>query len=477
MYINKLKNDMAENEKRWEEVESLLGKEARLALEEYYARFDERLYLWLADLYDPKRGGFYCTVAARDSEGYLPDIQSTAQVLAFLDNSGMTRAYGGWQYALPERISDAIAEFAKGLQSSVDGYIYHPQWEGMKYTDSRLGRDAVWLGEILRPLYRRYAEQYRSEGYTEKEVGELLKKYMPYWDAPTGQKGSLGAPERGSAKAKVPTSKWTPQLRSLDAWRAYLYGGNVGDDSFEGLDLAADSYTVGNRFNAQMTQIIQRDAEAAANGEPTGYAALTKEFLDRGANAANGLFEKDVKYNSVNGLMKIITVYNAMHWALPYPERAMESAIAVARLDALDIDGKGAVAAVDVYNPWVAISAIFINVESYNDSIEYEAFNKKWRSEIKKNAADMIRGTGEKISKFAKCDGSYGYHWGAPSVHAQGMPVTVPGVVCGDVDGGCISSTGTLGRICATLGIKDIAPSLFTSDDLERFVKRIEEKL
>jgi hypothetical protein len=462
---------------RWSAVEAAIGREARVALEEHYALFDERFYLWLADLYDPEVGGFYCTNAARDAEGYLPDIQSTAQVLAFLDNSGMTREAGGWQYAIPEKIADKIVEYVKGLQSPEDGYIYHPQWEGLRYTESRLGRDVNWMSEILRPLYRRYEKEYRERGYGEDAIKEALKKYMPYWDTPAGLGGYLGKPERAkvefSDEPKAASSAWTAQLRSLDAWHAYLYGGTVGEDSFPGLDLSGDSYTVGNKLAAQTTQIKQRDVEAAANGEPTGYVELTKKFLDEGIRANSGLWEDEVKYNSVNGLMKICSVYNGMGWALPYPDRSMQSAMAIASLDGPDCDGKWATASVDIYNPWVAISVIFLNVENYGDLLSKEQFESLWREELKSRAADMIRGTSEKIKKFAKEDGSYGYHWGAPSVHAQGMPVTVPGVVCGDVDGGCIASTGTLGRICAALAIKEIAPPLFDSRDLEIFIERL----
>ena len=484
LFCNPFENpevDMNNSEKtaedRWSAVEAAIGREARVALEEHYALFDERFYLWLADLYDPQTGGFYCTNAARDTEGYLPDIQSTAQVLAFLDNSGMTREAGGWQYAIPVEIADKTVNFVKGLQSSEDGYVYHPQWEGMKYTESRLGRDVNWVSEILRPLYRRYEKEYRETGCSEDEAKELLKKYMPYWDTPAGQRGSLGKPSRTrtavSDEAKGAPAAWTPQLRSLEAWRAYLYGGTVGEDVFSGLDLSGDSYTVGNKLAAQTTQIRQRDTEAAASGEPTGYAELTRRFLDEGIREESGLWEDEVKYNSVNGLMKICSVYNGMGWAFPCPDRAMRSAMTVATLDGPDCDGKWAVASVDIYNPWVAISGLFLNVENYGDPDKKDRFVSVWREELKSRAASMIRGTSAKIKRFAKDDGSYGYHWGAPSAHAQGMPITVPGVVCGDVDGGCIASTGTLGRICAALDIKEIVPPLFDSVDLERFTERL----
>lgn len=482
--LKKVVNADLSRDSGFDQVEHKLGREARVALEEHFALFNEKFYLWLADLYDPETGGFYCTVAARDTEGFLPDIQSTAQVLAFLDNSGMTRQYGGWQNVLPDKIVDPIVEFIKGLQSSVDGYIYHPQWKGLKYTQSRLGRDVNWMSEILRPLYRRYAEEYRTAGFTEDETLEKIKKYMPYWDTPAGLKGSLGKPKGKEVnpddnieKNNKSTPARSAQLRSLEGLRAYLYGGEAEGVKFPGLNLSGDSYTAGNALSAQISQIRQRDAEAIENGEPYGYVALTKKYLDEGVKSHNGLWEEDIKYNSVNGLMKITAVYNSMGWALPYPDKSMEAAITVARYTTPDIDGKEATASVDVYNPWVAIAGIFSNVEACQSGIDKVAFETKWRSLIKDNAADMIRGTTTKIKKFAKADGSFGYTWGAPGVTAQGMPITVPGVVCGDVDGGCISATGTLGRIYAALDIKEIAPTLFTEKDLCVFINKIEQKI
>ncbi len=36
---------------------------------------------WLASLYDPKTGGFYYSVSARDSDRFFPDLESTYQAV------------------------------------------------------------------------------------------------------------------------------------------------------------------------------------------------------------------------------------------------------------------------------------------------------------------------------------------------------------------------------------------------------------
>ena len=54
------------------------GKELAAAYRELYSIFDEELIEWVANLYDPITGGYYYSNAARDNEGFLPDLGRTA---------------------------------------------------------------------------------------------------------------------------------------------------------------------------------------------------------------------------------------------------------------------------------------------------------------------------------------------------------------------------------------------------------------
>ncbi|MBO5101480.1 MAG: hypothetical protein J6C39_03025 [Clostridia bacterium] len=453
---------------RWSAVEAAIGREARVALEEHYALFDERFYLWLADLYEPGVGGFYYSGSARDAEGYLPDIESTVQALTFLDNSGMTDSVGGWQYAFSQRTEDRILSFVKGLQSPEDGYFYHPQWEGLTYIPSRLARDVNWADCVFSVFSEKYYSVFKEQGISDAERVERMKKYMPLYNTPSGRAGSLGEPRKGILKSNAGGSaeKWTPQLRSLEAFRDYLYSKN----------LLEQSYNVGNEIGSQCNQIKQRDREALLAGEPVGYEATVKELFDSAVNPENGLWEKRVRYDSVNGLMKIASFYNAMGWEMPYPERGIESAISIAALASADCDGKTASNAVDVYNPWVAISKIFKNINDFGSASSRERA-KGYRAMLNGSAAEMIRATTKKNRAFSKSDGSFGYHSGETTcTHSQRMPVAPPINGYGDVNGGCISSTGIIFNMCAGLGINEIRPSLFGSSDLQKFVSRIEEK-
>ena len=56
--------------------------EAITSLKELY---DDRVIDFLAGLYDPVTGGIYYSYSAQQTEGYLPDVESTAQTLLALD--------------------------------------------------------------------------------------------------------------------------------------------------------------------------------------------------------------------------------------------------------------------------------------------------------------------------------------------------------------------------------------------------------
>ncbi len=513
-YLEFLKaKDEEQKEKEWAMVETKLGSAVTKALKNHYSIFNEDFYYWLADLYDPVIGGFYFSNSARNNEGYLPDIESTAQVLSFLNESGMTASYGGYTYALGDEIGEAIVAFAKSLQSSQNGYFYHPQWVGLDYTASRLARDADWAGRVVNAYYNYFAEPYRkdlaSQGFSTSEIEKKLKeipelqKYMLLYDTPNGYKGLLGAPgveSVNSSEKKLTTrlrdssvlavskvisvasnaSRFTPQLRSLEAWTAYLYGGTVTDVvtgkavKFEGFSIKnSDSYVTGNTISSQASQIKERDSVAKANGEPSGYAEITKKFFDDGVNPQNGIWGENVTYGSINGLMKIGQLYNSMGWELKYPDKAIESAVKLVLLEGEDEEGVKALASTYVYNPWVAIQYIFSNVSSYNKTINTSEFSSKYRKYITDNAKAMIEVTTQKTVQFARGDGSYGYYVTTPCTYSQGMPVAMPGVLEGDVNGATIACTGIITNMAKTLGIESITPSVYHSADMEKFIRRM----
>ena len=469
-------------------VEQLLGKEAADAVVAHLSLATEDFYMWLADLYEPRTcicdnydengyrvcllpkdsegnylchgGGFYYSNSGRDTEGYDIDIESTVQAINFLSSAGMLAEYGGdTAKALPQQMKNDVVAFAKSLQSPVDGYFYHPQW-GESIGTSRLGRDLGWATQII------------------TKFGSI-----PLYDAPNGTKGEkkpTGASTAlvgelsesvAAAVSKVTlTAVWPNHLKTLDAFNEYL----------RSFDLANNSYSTGNTFASQSGQINNRDKEGLANGEfvdadkdgiaDNGFVKAWETYFNSMQNPENGLWQDSVHYNSVNGLMKISSVYNSLKIKLPNAIAGFESAVEMAKLDPeiADIKGKRATGSVDVYNPWVAMSAVISNINKYGDHNDATALRKT----MQENAAEMIRVTTAKTRKFAKEDGSYGYTWSSSPSNSQGAPVAVPGTIEGDINGGCIALRGIWGNMSSVLGI---SVPLYYPSDFDKFLYRINE--
>ena len=116
-----------------------MPKETVTALKNLYsAYYNEDLYVWAANLYDPETGAFYYSNSARNTEGFLPDLESTSQVLGYLMiRSGLLSDYDNrYVNAFTDEMIENLKRFVMDMQSSEDGFFYHPQWE----TDITLSR-------------------------------------------------------------------------------------------------------------------------------------------------------------------------------------------------------------------------------------------------------------------------------------------------------------------------------------------------
>ena len=458
----------------------IYGVEVERALRDHIALIGNGFYRWLAGLYTPRKctcnnfdsegnrvclyprdengvckctgGGFYYCNSARDTEGYDIDIESTAQAVFFITNTGFINHLDmDIKKAFPKQMQNDMLAFAKSLQNSEDGYFYHPQW-GKDIGVSRLGRDLGWATGLI------------------GDLGDV-----PFWDTKNGRKGSLGAPsgvDVSSTADEAPKSTWVAHLTNLDAFREYI----------NNFDLATRSYPSGNAVNAQTGQIKAREKQAILDGEladtdgdgvaDNGYLAAIHERFDKAQNPENGLWEDSVHYNSVNGLMKICTSYNSFGFRLNYADRAFDSAIEMILLDSEtpDCKDKYATGSVDIFNPWISLSTIIANVRKFDGD---EAANKL-QAKLKEKAADMIRATTAKVKKFQKPDGSFGYTWNYPPSKSQGAPVCPPGIIEGDVNGGCIATNGVWRTMTTTL-LGERIP-IFDRECFEDFISIINEK-
>ena len=399
--IELVKRDRYElQEKYFVEATAKIGKEAVDELRELYRMYDERYYIWLAGLWQPEIGGFYFSNSARDAEGFLPDIESTVQVLNCCQLMGITC---GKSYArsLPSKMRDALLGFAKGLQDP-NGYFYHPQW-GKKVVIPRRGRDLAWATAML------------------KEFGENPNYPTPL-DKGTDGKKSESLPE---------------YLQSLDAFRKYL----------SELDLSAKSYWIGNLLQSQVYQI------KAAGSE---FVEELFSWLNCNQRSDNGLWQEKTNYDSVNGLMKLGLMYTSLEAYLPNADAALNSTIDAAMSD------EKITFCCQFYNPLVTMVTIFNNIKKFSTVEHAEELRNQLVLRAPDLIRATKRKV--ELHKYPDGSYGYGpLSNGCGCKISQRAPVSLGTMIEGDVNGGTISLRGVLASLFQALGLP-IIPAFGTED-------------
>ncbi len=459
----------------WENLAHKVGGEVGdnfvYAMKELYSLYTNDMVAWLANLYEPYicvcnglygqtecegtkycgTSGFYYSNSARDNIGYLPDVESTYQALTLLDTTGISDKSGGWENMLDDEMIDGIVAFVRSIQRE-DGYFVHPQW-----TDpgtSRISRDLSWSVSILR-----------------------ITKESPYYDTPTGVPG-MGAPKSRSALTgklslssvsacskvmAVSEQAYLAQLKDIETFKKYL----------EALDVKNDSYSAGNTLTSMSSQISARDRQLGLSGEGSFYQTMI-DHLNACQNPENGTWyykdpadaEYDIYY-AVNGLMKVTGVYGRVY-PIQYVDKAIETAISAITYEQ-DITG-----AVDIYNPWFALTNIFDNLDGCGGDEGLEKI-EEIRQRLYESASETLTASRNKISGFKKEDGSFSYHPDYSSATSQGCAAAVPNSVEGDINGNVLSSSGLLNYIYTALGLKDDRVPLFGETERYIFLSNIRE--
>lgn len=395
------------------EMKEKYGSDVCDALTELYSIYDDGMYKWFAGLWDGKIGGFYYSNSARDTDGYLPDIESTSQALSTLMSLGIMRG----EDPIPPAMKAKLAAFVKNLQDPTDGYFYHPQWKEMmlaapmKYT-SRRARDMNYGLSILascgeKPLYPSALDRINAatnSGSTE-EAGSTVPEH----------------------------------LRSAKAFKEYLYS----------MDINSASYSVGSRIGQQVNEI--------------NAAGLTDVCVDyfNATQKENGLWEDRVSIASVNGLMKISCAYVGLHRPIPRMIQCFEAALEVGMSD----EPIGAITG--VFNPPFSIQNLFATMNSLGDT-ESAAICRKRAIEC---APALLRRTKIRVEQFKKPDGSFSYCTDHSSAYSQSVPAGL-GLNEGDINATTLANSSR-GRMLRAIGIETAV--LFSEEDSRDFFARIGE--
>lgn len=449
--------DEITREEQWATLAEELGTHGEAivaAFKDMYGMYTIDMIYWYANLYDPAIGGYYYSNSGRNTEGYLPDIESTAQALGAITTSGMVSSFAsGYAKAIPDWMREQIIRFTKSLQHP-GGYFYHPQW-GKEFTDTKVSRRARDLGNATSVLYALGSAPTYNTPNGDKGDGILA-------DGSKVSASSAALPSRLGGSLVTAVSKVVATSSDTEvpyflvdeaAFRTYL----------STLDIKNEAYSIGNTMTAQKQQISNRDKQIGTEDNPTPLMDILINWFNENQNPERGSWaneEQQGTYNEINGIMKITGVYGGAEVLMPNADKAIWII-----LDAIGYEETpGAV--VDVYNTWYAASRVLRHMRDYGDESD-QLLADEVVDQLRAKAPDLIRDSAKKLSVFRKVDGSFSYTPNASSANSQGCPVAIRGTNEGDVNATVICSSDILVYIYSALNVSDRVPIYTYADWLE----------
>ena len=424
---------LALSEKYGEEYAAPIVKELR----ELQSMFTERNAIWMANLYDPKIGGFYCSNSARDNDEFLPDIETTYVVSCFMESSGMSEMYGNnWVNALPDWLKKKIGDYVYSCQDE-DGFFYNIQWpkkfilEEAAIRQPRVTRD---LGAALYVL--------KKLGITPRYSTEIKK-------------------EKSDKKSDEP--RLLSQFDSPEAFREYMRKIEEEIAPMDADQRAARFYYYGNMFQS-ITAHLNADEQ---------IKKIFIDFLEKYQNEKTGMWSDVLVYNATNGLHKIADIANKIGYKLRYVDEMVDTVMALISKTAEEYPVAGGVY---IYNAWSCLSYIYENILRFGDGSEEERLAKKEaiKKRVLKNAPTLIRVAAEQLKVFEREDGSFSYGHKSYGT-ATGCPLRIAGLVEGDIGGNVLSINAVRRSILAALELSDYMVPIFSEYERVLFMNIVEK--
>ena len=440
-------------ESRWDESVAILGADTVASLKRLYAIFGKDTYIWMANLWDPDTGAFYYANSSRDNYPFLPDVESTYQVINAMRASGMFNLYSDYygidttaalETILPEEMTAGIVEFVREMQDAGDGYFYHVQW-GKNINTSRRGRDIRWATQLLTwlggtPKYPTALDRLNGNSGVAAEIAGMIRK--------TEGVDSVG------------------YLDSEAEFIAYL----------DTLKFSTDSHSVGHGLASQMYEIeaaglLDTLLDYTDELQRKNYEEMAAAYAADPVNnpAPNGLWQKEINYTSISGLMKLGAIYNLAKRPVNYLPECVDSCIESALSDT------DPAWVIYIYNPWAALGSVMSLARTANKNAAARGESLPFDLEsayavIYENAKAMVDKTIEKLAKFRKNDGSYSYYQTQSASITQGTYVSL-GLDEGDVNA-TYCAFQTIAYIFSAFNID--RPAVWNATDLDSFLEIIE---
>lgn len=491
------KRDEEEKKQLWEQLEREAGggekgKRVADAMRSYYSMFDDKLVDWSAHLYDKGHGAYYTCSVGRDTEGYLPDVESTVQMLRFIDDSGMLRHVGGtWKKAFPKWMHHQMVYYAKSLQDE-NGFFYYSSWakETADELISRRARDLGWCTSLI------------------TELGE-----KPMYDAPNGTKG--GGTDPNEYWASLNTSELPPAgavalyeercredaamskeakaaaIARSGASTAYLKSHTAFVDYLDERlipGMKSNPYFYGNEVGETYQQVREwtktlgkyeykeEDGERYRTFDGMTLSDILIHELDEGINPETGLWGEVTpqrptgkEFLFTNGFMKGMAAYNGLKY--PYPAKYLKT-VANTLMDSLLGDEPSTGNVCEVYNTWVSVCRLRDNLQYVGDEEAKAEVMNTLNDILIEKAPEAILNSYEKIKGYRTHDGGMSHSYYLGTHEHQGMPIsTVQREKFADVDATCIAC-GVTRNMFSALGLTKVP--LFMTADYMRYINILE---
>ena len=385
----------------------------REAVRDFYREFydPEKLIRWWAGLYDPDLGGFYYADSARDTEGFLPDMESTLQIAQRLrpfGPDGDLAAYLG-----PEITAKMIA-FYQSKQDPEDGYFYHPQWtrETSRAKVMRYTRDQDWAIAVLRWLHS-----------------------APLY--PTALDRAKNADRTAHPTA---TQDWEPNVASVTAYVNNLFATRSCESWSNTLQTQATTFEAAGMLDT-VIDILDSKMNPEYGLWVTGYDPETDSYFN-----LKDTPEPETPYGLYTCAYKLMIMYNAAGRLVPSSTKMVENAI-----KAIKSRDPG-IRVTYIFNPWATLGTVRTNLNEHGTPALTEAYDAL----IRENVLDMLDAAKCSLGKYRWADGSYSFLQSGSSPTIYGTPVSL-GEKEGDVNGNNLVVSFAR-HICSAIGLSEMIP-------------------
>lgn len=385
------------------------------AMKKLYSVYSPDLLSWLGGLFDKRIGGFYYSETAKNSDGFLPDIESTYQALALLHSSRTISDYG----EIPEPVRRRIAGFICSLEDPNNGYFYHPQWSKLLVDSktARKSRDLMWAVTLA----------------------AWLDFELPYSNAYVRMKNRNDSAEECDSEIFASKEKFLSYLSSLD---------------FK------------NQAESSIFKVTAQTSQICA----AGLADVAVEFFNSIQNQENGLWADKVDIVSVHNFGSLSGMYQAMNRKIPNADKAVCLIVKDYLANTDNIRKMKDISRIRRF--WAAVETAILNLRIFGDERE-KTLAEEMEREFLNLAPELIATVTDVLPRFKSSSGVFTYRLcGSPTTSA-GVPVAPFEAQDGDVNATVIA-VGIVSGIYRALGLGDYMIELFGNDGFKKFVSAIE---